>query len=149
MGSHQELSRDRIKRRWYLLGQSERWLCHARCVLDSFDANRCGTAASVLAFQHTTAALWDLHTNGQWEGKERNKHSPILLHFCCYLSPLGVSLLCDHCWCWGHDDLSSLFMSLVLGQCVPTALPTADPPVCPCELSRKAALLFLLFFLSA
>jgi len=41
-----------------------------RHVLDSLDANGCDSAASVLAFLHTTATMWDLPTNWQCGGEE-------------------------------------------------------------------------------
>lgn len=123
-----------------------------RYALGSSDANRCDAAASVLAFLRTTAAIWDPCTNWQWGGREEAASHitafSLLSQTSWSQSPLHGKRL--HRWCWVHDDLSSSFTRLVLGQCVPTASPTADPPVCPVtSLWETAALLFLSVCLSA
>lgn len=107
-----------------------------RYALGSSDANRRDAAASVLAFLRTTAAIWDPCTNWQWGGGEgavsQITASLLLFQPSWSQSPLHGKRL--HGWCWVHDDLSSSFTCLVLGQCVPTASPTADPPL-PCDFS--------------
>lgn len=151
MGSHQELFRDRIKRRYCWVNLRDGCIMR-RYMLDSMTAYGCGAAASVLALLHTTYIL-PCGTCMQI-GRRRRSSLPYYGIFAVISTLLKSSPFygkwLDY-WCWSHDDLRSSFTSLVFGQYVPTSPSTAEQPICLCDPclwgQETAAILFLSIFL--
>lgn len=119
------------QRRRCLLGHPERWL-HRAQVCASWDVSRCDAAARWLSCTSQQPRGICLQMG---RGEER---SHLLCNCTLWLSqPSESQAPLNGQWLqhrgWGHDDLSSSFVSLVLCQCVPRASLTAVPRVCPCD----------------